>query len=503
MHPRCPVGGAVLVLVSALAQLGCRREPPGPPTATIEIDPAQRFQTMEGFGTSLIGWQEGTRNFYERDEFARLYLEELGASVLRVDLHGDSVPERSDWREISYEDFLLDGAGIRGGAYVRVAQALTRAAPRDFRVIASVWTAPAWMKENGRLGEGRGAPKGGSLSLQDLGLAPSEGRSEARQRPRTANRLRPDRYEHFAKSMVEWTRLYQRHGVDLYALSPQNEPRFSHWFESSVYTPAELAKITEVIAATFEREGAPVPRLFVPETMAHDTAANRLYLDALFSSQARRYIHAIAGHGYVDGYRADEDPAAPTRLFELALGYERPVWLTEGGTGGYAWPAPIHQLGASLMNALVSGRASLVAFWQVVDTLENEHALRTLTESSKKFAVASHFFRFVRPGMRRVAATSDDETVRVVAFDSASTDAAAGESSKSAEVTLIAMNRSKREVRLELLQADGRRRSISSMIVTSRIHDRAAVPRGKAQILPAESIATIVLSTRATTPPGD
>lgn len=465
-------------LLLCVTLLGCSRKAP---VVTVAIDARVRFQSCEGFGTSLIGWQQPMRDYYATEDFRRLYLTELGASVLRVDLHGDAVPEREDWRELSHRDFVLDGPGARAAAYLHTAAALHAASDGELRIIASVWTPPAWMKENGRLGKGRGAPPGGSLTARDLGL--EEASSTDPPAPRSTNRLRADRYRHFAKSLVEWTRLYAAAGAPLFALSPQNEPRFSHWFESSVYTPSELARLTEVIVETFRGEGVELPRLFVPETMSHDVDGNRAYLDALFASRAAPNIHAIAGHGYVDGYRADSDPAAPGHLFELARRHGRPAWITEGGSGDHAWPAPIHELGSSLMNALIGGRASLVATWQVVDGVLNEHALRALPSPSKKLAVASHFFRYLRPGMTRILAASSEPGVQVVAYASPQPGARPNSS-----IVLVVLNRTQTEMELALSFADERERKLRSKIVTSAQMDRQADSSHK---LPPESVSTI------------
>jgi len=490
LPPRQSAWLLTLLALLSIQFFACQRR--ADDAVIVSIDPHQRFQVFEGFGTSIIGWQPVMRAFYERDEFRQLYLNELGASALRVDLNGESVPETPDWQDLSCDDFLLEGPGARGAAYLHVAETLTRASAGKLRVIASVWSPPAWMKVNGLVGNGSSPRKGYALSLSELGLegeATPQEASDERRRYVLGNKLRPDRYVHFAKSLVEWTRLYHRHGVELYGLSPQNEPRFSQWYESAVYTPAELARLTATLIEVFQSEGVPLPRLFAPETMSRDTEVNRAYLDALLQTRSPARLHAVAAHGYVDGVLADSDPRSSGLLLELAAPRSLHVWLTEGGTGGDLWPAPLHELGASLMNALVGAQASMITPWQVAGTKLDQNVLTSVDGPSKKLRVASHFFRHIRPGMQRIAAKSSDDDVDVVAF-AAGAVSETHSTARPREVVLVVMNRSKGGKRLVPYTDHGSAFDIRSMQVTSASLDRQ---QEASAFLPGESIATLVL----------
>lgn len=464
-------------------------------SALVVVDTAVHFQTLEGFGTSINAWSKDLAGYFDTPEFRRLYLEELGASVLRVDLSGHVVPEREHAADLSYRDYLLEGQGERGAVYLRTAEALTRDSGGALRVVASVWSPPAWMKENASLGNGHTGRKNFGLSDEDIGLARGDegaprdgGTPEERQRYLFTNKLRHDRYEHFAKSLVEWTRLYRAHGVELYALSPQNEPRFSHWFGSCVYTPTELANVTRAIVQAFAAEGERLPRLFLPETMTHDTSGNRAYLDALFAlAEVAPKVHALAVHGYVDGYQADQNPDSPGRFLALAAPRQRAVWFTEGGTGPHDWPKPLDGLGMLLFHALGAGRASLVLPWQFMEVAATEHALTTKAGPTKKTAVAKHFFRLLRPGMRRVAAKASDATVQAIAF----------EDSTKKSIALVLVNRTDEAVRATWQgRAASQRLTAREAFVTDRERSftRLDVPGSEGMVLPQRSISTVVLS---------
>lgn len=402
-----------------------------PQPARITIDMNRQYQTIEGFGTALVSWKPEFERYYEGEDFRRLYLENLDASVLRVDLWADSVPEFDHPNELSYRDFLLDGPGRRGGFFLHFAEELSRHSHDELRVIASVWSPPAWMKVGGTRGNGAARDNNFALGLSELKTServyfertpdgePGDSLRPSVNRDRFLhdNRLRPDRYEHFAKALLEWVRLYRSRGIELYALSPQNEPRFSHWFESCSYLPEELAELTEIIIRTFAKEGERLPPLFAPETMTHDVEGNRAYLEALFRRPlVAEHLAALATHGYVDGYKSDEDPDSPARFLKLARPFGKPVWVTEGGTGLHEWPEPIHGIGTALINTLVRGNAALVTPWQVASATADVHGLTTLDGPTKKTFVAIHFFRFIRPGMIRVETTGDTKALKIAAF---------------------------------------------------------------------------------------
>jgi hypothetical protein len=87
----------------------------------------------------------------------------------------------------------------------------------------------------------------------------------------------------------------------------------------------------------------------------------------------------------------------------LASKYRKKSWITEGGFGGHEWPAPLHQLAMAFLYALRDGGVSLLTPWQTLTRQPDEHGLMSLRGPTKKTYVAMQFWRFIRPGMVRVA----------------------------------------------------------------------------------------------------
>lgn len=463
----------------------------------LKIDPAEKHQVMEGFGTCLVSWKPAVLAYQEKEAFTDYYLNMLGASALRIDLWcNSSLTPRERWQDITWRDFTFEGDGARGKFFVDMVRRLHSASDGKLRVIATVWSPPAWMKANEARGNTHTERKNYAINLgspEESGLwnGPLDMKDgEERYQYVGRNKLRADRYLHFAKVLVEWTRYFRSLGVDLYALSAQNELVFSHWFESAVYTPKEYAELLRVIAWMFAHEGEKQPQMFGPEHMTYDTAKNRLYLEALAAQpSAMASLGAVASHGYIDGYMADRRPDSPAAFRKMAETYGKKIWMTEGGTGKHEWPAPLHEAGVSFHNALTEGGVSLLTPWVAVDDVANEHGLTAISGHTKKTSVTMQYFRFIRPGMVRIGISDEAGRLAPVAY----------QDPVSRQVVLVLLNRTKETAPVSLQLTDSTEYVITGAYLTDSSHDCAKMEEWKGQgqlTLPAESVTTLLLQPR-------
>lgn len=488
------------ILVSGLALLPLSSGISGAPDDPIEIDHSRLYQSVEGFGTCINTWHEDVAAAYQSESWAKFYLDTLGASALRIELWGgiSSVP-RERWQDVSWRDFSFQARGMRGARTVDVAKKLRSASQGSLRIIASTWTPPAWMKVNGSLGNGHPQRKNFALDLDHPieGGTWSAAGSDSQGMDRYAyigrNKLRRDRYLHFAKYLVEWTRYLSSQGVPLYALSPANEPRFSHWFESCVYNPSEFAELVEVISWMFADQGEPAMPLFGPEHMTWDVPGTAKYVAALAANRnANRSLTALASHGYIDGYRADLRKESTSAFRRLAEPAGKKIWVTEGGFGGHTWPDPLHQLGASFLYALRDGNVSLLTVWQTLTRPPPDaQGLMSLLGPTKKTYVAMQFWRFIRPGMTRVG-TNGNTRLDSVAFE----DAVSG------TTVVVLLNRNRHPSPVTLVSKRRQKVRIEEVYVTDESRNCAKVD-GQHDYglitIPMESIVTVVLKSEVVT----
>lgn len=362
------------------------------PAELITVQAELRHQTLQGFGASIIGWQRRMETFFTDPTFANQVANELGMSVFRVQMWDGMLPkEVMDWREIDRRMFDWNIPGARRGLInVQWARLMVAANP-EVKIIGSVWSAPGWMKVSGKRAGSR------------------EGFLLNRQRDYDHdNRLRADRHEHFAKWIVEFCRYMEEQGTPFYAVSLQNEPLFTEPYESTLFEPAEYARLMQVTGEMFEREGVRRPLFFGPEDMTratyNDQTRHRPYIDALLQPSTARFFDVFATHGYSDGVNPDDrnDAAAYWRSIKR---FGRPYWITEGGTGEHQWPAPVTSgIAPRLHTALAEANVSLFTAWQVNGQeggTSTHHIMANGVMTPKSYATM-HFWRHLRPGAVRV-----------------------------------------------------------------------------------------------------
>jgi O-glycosyl hydrolase len=92
--------------------------------------------------------------------------------------------------------------------------------------------------------------------------------------------------------------------------------------------------------------------------------------------------------------------------------------MTEGGTGGHDWPAPVRDgLGIALHNSLVYGNASAFVPWQISEGRPSTHNIAVRDQVTAKTAAGMQYFRTIPPGSVRIDAVPDaDGDLRVSAY---------------------------------------------------------------------------------------
>lgn len=169
---------------------------------TIEVNPSQKFQTIEGFGFSLTGGSAQTilkldkakkeallRELFSKndDGISLSYLRiSIGASDLNEKVFSyDDLPEGQT--DLKLEKFDL---GPDLNDVVPLLKEILAINPQ-IKIMGSPWSPPVWMKDNG-------SSKGGSLQ--------------------------PKYYQVYAEYFVKYIQAMKSHGIVIDAITPQNEP---------------------------------------------------------------------------------------------------------------------------------------------------------------------------------------------------------------------------------------------------------------------------------------
>jgi O-glycosyl hydrolase len=453
--------------------------------AQVTIDRTQRWQTIDGFGffgAHDVWWHKPEDQV--NSAWFDAVVDDLGITIWRNELPpppDGPAPQIGEWNKMRpVVQALSDRAKSRGV---------------PLKVILSVWSPPASMKcATGKRGVQDGTPNPGGTK-NGGGLCPSK---------RAA----------YAAWLVDGLKQYADIGVDVYALSFQNEPLFVEPYNSCVYTRQEyadtLAAIGPVIHAAF-----PKVKLFGSENMLGIECGGKHGFDPYWYTAnvisrpaALIQLGIWAVHGYSDGVLATPTSKMSTAWASFYAGTQAtrlPIWMTE--TSGYAdtieagpnakgedLPGAL-DLAEGIYAALYHGHASAWVWWQGSElgaSAPSEFALMSgVTKRGKKYYVSKNYYRYIRPGAQMVQASSDDSEVLVAAFDHGAANT----------LTIIAINGGQASKSATLTGANlpGQFQAYR----TSATEDCAAVgPMAPAAIvLPARSITSLVFGDFLTDPP--
>lgn len=258
------------------------------------------------------------------------------------------------------------------------------------RIIASPWSAPAWMKTSGNLISGE---------------------------------LLPAYESAYADYLVRYVETYRSYGIPIFALTVQNEPAFE---------PATYPGMGMTAAARdrfIAQDLGPALARRAPQTHIlewdHNWDAPQQPLDVLADPDAARYVKGIAWHCYRGTPSAQNDVhrAHP----------DKDAYITEcsGGDWESARNGELLLFARDVLLAGIRQWARGVVYWNLA--LDEQHGPHSggcdlckglVTVDSQTGAVSrndeyyafAHFSRFVEPGAVRVGSSETDKKLNNVAF---------------------------------------------------------------------------------------
>jgi glucosylceramidase len=368
------------------------------------IDPATRYQSYLGVGAAMTdasavainkSLDPKQRKALMRELFgdATDHPSGLGIGFVRVPIGG------SDFSQLHYSlDDVERGRSDAALARFRLDPYRTGQVPLllearkvnpGLLLMASPWSAPAWMKENDSLVGGH---------------------------------LQPRWYGAFADYLVRFSDEYAKAGLPLYALSLQNEPGYdTPDYPGMVVTPGERARLVagELGPRLAKRANAPL-------LLDHDHNWDEPQSPArvLGDPAAARYVGGVAWHCYKGHV------AAQSKVHEQFPAFD--AYMTECSGGGWQkdWEDALHWFYGEVVIGSFANWARAVALWNIaLDTTHGPHAggckncrgVVTIdahghvTRNVEYYALA-HVTRCLRTGARRVASSGGPDGVATVAF---------------------------------------------------------------------------------------
>jgi glucuronoarabinoxylan endo-1,4-beta-xylanase len=321
--------------------------------AAANINPSAPKQTIKGFGAMVHSAWMGDLTAAQRTTAFSAGDGQLGFSILRIPV-GES---QSDW-----------------GNDLATAK---RAAELGATVFASPWNPPATMIETFTHGS-----------------------------QTNAKRLKSSSYGAYAQHLNDFTTYLRNNGVNLYAISVQNEPDYAtDW---TWWTSAEIVKFLK------ENAGSISTKVIAPESFQYVKSMSDPILN---DSTALANVDIIGAHLYGTPYAN-----FPYPLFKQK-GAGKELWMTEvyypnSTDSADAWPGAL-DVGEHIHHAMVDAEFQAYVWWYL---RRSYGPMREDSQISKRGAMMAHFARFVRPGYARIDATANPATnVYVSAYRSGDT----------------------------------------------------------------------------------
>lgn len=390
--------------------------PPGPPPAPgvteLALDTGTEYQTMDGFGFfgaqgPWWGWHSQMKpGEYVSDAWLNATLDDLGLTIWRDEYYSEEPhqdPGPSPWATQSPTVCALKQAADARGL--------------DVKFILTVWSPPSRLKCNGThgsWGQPTAQPWDGGDTHNPLRVGGLLCNSTAA-------------HADFAKWLVAGLDKHKSTcGVDVYALSFQNEPLFGEFYNSCYYYYDYYAQVLNAVAPVVHA-AHPKVKFFTAEGML---GANMykgksqfpyIYEQAIIDAGAEPHVGIWAYHGYSDGV-APSPASEVAELWQLVKGnlakYGKPLWMTEtsGFSNDWTVGGGALMLAASIHAGLVYGDMAAWVYWQGTNAANDPASTLGKQElfhynwrngtytMGKNYQVSKHYYRHVRPGAVRIAA---------------------------------------------------------------------------------------------------
>lgn len=208
-------------------------------------------------------------------------------------------------------------------------------------------------------------------------------------------RLKASSYAAYAKHLNDFVKYMKDNGVELYAISVQNEPDYAT--EWTWWTPQEILTFMKNNAGSINC------KVMAPESFQFRKDLSDPILN---DPQALANMDILGTHTY--GTQVKDFPYP---LFKQK-GAGKELWMTEvyvpnsSANSGDNWPEAL-QVGYHIHNAMVEAEFQAYVWWTIRRSYGPMKEDGTI---SKRGYMMAHYSKFVRPGYVRVEATKNPTT---------------------------------------------------------------------------------------------
>lgn len=370
------------------------------------IDPKNSFQSFVGIGAALTDASAETFAKLpkaEQQELLKAYFDKekgIGYTLGRTTIHSCDFSSGS-YTYVSDNDTELKTFSVAHDEQYRIPfikQAIA-AAGGKLTMYVSPWSPPAWMKDNNSM------LQGGKL------------KAESRQQ--------------WANYYVKFIKTYEAKGIPIWGLSVQNEPMAKQRWESCIFTAEEERDfIKQYLGPTLQKQGLAAKKL-----IAWDHNRDLLFQRAstiLNDKEAAKYVWGIGFHWY-ETWTGGPMQFDNLRLVNQAFPGKNLIF-TEGCKEKFNidsvnnWSLG-ERYGYSMINDFNNGTVAWTDWNILLDEKGGPNHVGNFcfapihadTKNGKllytnAYYYIGHFSKFIRPGAKRIAASSSRAQLQTTAF---------------------------------------------------------------------------------------
>ncbi|MFT3738348.1 MAG: glycoside hydrolase family 30 beta sandwich domain-containing protein [Breznakibacter sp.] len=385
------------------------QQQPAVPDRTIRVDTSVRFQEIEGFGASMTGSSayliKGLPSKARQALMDELFdvSKGIGLSYLRMSMGAsDFSLEAYTYNDLKHGEtdagMKRFGLGIDARDVVPVLRQAVKVNP-EIRLMGSPWSAPAWMKDSGKL-------EGGQLN--------------------------PSAYDAYARYFVKYVKAMEKKGLAVDAVTIQNEPLYESKYPSMGMSAASQAEFIKKHLGPLFQANKLQTKIVVYD---HNWDRPDYPIEILNDPEARKYVHGSAFHCYGGDVSA---------MGEVHRAHpDKALYFTECSGGSWApnWGDNLMWYTRHLLIGTLNNWSRNVLMWNLALDGQNgpttnkpraegegnygcmtcrgivtiDSQTHQVTRNVEYYAFAQ-FSKFVRPGAFRVSSTQLDEGLQNVAF---------------------------------------------------------------------------------------
>ncbi len=362
----------------------------------ITVSTKDEFQTMDGFGAAMTESSaylfSNMSNSQRETVMEDLFGNGIGISFVRIPMgasdfalsnysYNDLEPGQTD---LTMEHFTLE----RDQQYVIPMLKLAKMKNPSLLMMASPWSAPAWMKENGSM-------NGGSMKTEY--------------------------FDAYAKYFVKFIQGYTAEGLPIYAVTPQNEPLHQTSTYPTMYmTAVDQVKFVQKLGTQFQTNN--INTLIM--AYDHNWDQTGYPLTVIGSPVSSPFVAGSAFHCYGGNVTAQSNVQSKYP--------DKGIWFTEcsGGRWATSFSGNLSWNMENVFIGSINHYAKGVLMWNLALD-ENDgptnggcsncrgvitvHPDGSYTRNEEYYMIG-HFSKFVQQGAKRILVETDRQSLIVTGF---------------------------------------------------------------------------------------